>query len=193
MKKVFRKYEFGSQGAASTKINALGLDDEGNPTHSHSIVRLGHIVTTKGTYDEEGNELTAPVLSDSYHVDVLWNGEPDPDWDAQMVWCAPMGFISLGLLALSQSGLLNARCSVQSFSLNLQKKKYNAGSGHISCTRRHPYVCRRHDRICVCFESYCGRGRSRKHYVSACCRKGAYVIISLALCKKSVPAIGLFA
>ena len=91
MKKVFRKYEFGSKSAASAKINALGLDDEGNPTHSHSIVRLGHIVTTKGTYDEEGNELTPPVLSDSYHVDVMWNGEPDPDWDAQMVWCAPMG------------------------------------------------------------------------------------------------------
>jgi len=91
MKRVFRKYQFGSKAAASSKINALGLDDEGNPTHSHSIVRLGHIVTTKGTYDEEGNELTPPVLSDSYHVDVLWNGEPDPSWDAQMVWCAPMG------------------------------------------------------------------------------------------------------
>jgi hypothetical protein len=89
--RIFRKYEFGSQGAATTKINALGVDEEGNPTHSHSIVRLGHIVTTKGTYDEEGNELTAPVLSDKYHVDVMWNGEPDPDWDSQMVWCAPMG------------------------------------------------------------------------------------------------------
>jgi len=87
----FRKYEFGSQGAATAKINALGLDEEGNATHSHSIVRLGHIVTTKGTYDEDGNELTAPVLSDKYHVDVMWNGEPDPDWDSQMVWCAPMG------------------------------------------------------------------------------------------------------
>ena len=54
-------------------------------------MRLGNIVVTKGTYDEEGNELTPPVLSDNYHVDVLWNGEPDPDWDAQMVWCAPMG------------------------------------------------------------------------------------------------------
>ena len=91
MKRVFRKYEFGSKSAASAKINALGLDNEGNPTHSHSIVRLGNIVVTKGTYDEEGNEITAPVLSDSYHVDVMWNGEPDPEWDSQMVWCAPMG------------------------------------------------------------------------------------------------------
>src|SRR5210317_2063245 len=87
----FRKYSFGSQGAATAKINALGLDEEGNATHSHSIVRLGNIVITPGTYDEEGNELTAPVLSDKYHVDVMWNGEPDPDWDNQLVWCTPMG------------------------------------------------------------------------------------------------------
>ena len=54
--KTFRKYSFGSKGAATTKINALGVDEEGNPTHSHSIVRLGHLVVTEGTYDEEGEE-----------------------------------------------------------------------------------------------------------------------------------------
>lgn len=94
--KTFRKYEFGSKSAATTKINALGLDEEGNPTHAHSIVRLGHIVTTAGTYDEEGNELTAPVLSDTYSVDVMWDGEPVEDWDAQMIWCPPLGVHSFG-------------------------------------------------------------------------------------------------
>ena len=94
--KTFRKYEFSSQEAATTKINALGIDEEGNPTHSHSIVRLGHIVTTAGTYDEEGNELTAPVLSDTYSVDVMWDGEPVADWDAQMIWCPPLGVHSFG-------------------------------------------------------------------------------------------------
>ena len=39
--KTFRKYSFGSKGAATTKINALGVDEEGNPTHSHAIVHLG--------------------------------------------------------------------------------------------------------------------------------------------------------
>ena len=92
----FRKYEFGSQSAATTKINALGVDEEGNPTHSHSIVRLGHIVLTDGEYDEEGNETTAPVLSDNYHVDVLWQGEPVADWDSAMVWCPPMGVHTFG-------------------------------------------------------------------------------------------------
>mgnify|MGYP001626601559 CR=1 FL=1 len=92
----FRKYSFGSKGACTTKINALGVDEEGNPTHPHSIVHLGHIVETEGTYDEEGNELTAPVMSSTYHVDVLWKGEPEASWDAQMVWCAPIGVHTFG-------------------------------------------------------------------------------------------------
>ena len=94
--RITRKYEFRSQEEATTKINALGIDEEGNPSHSHSIVRLGHIVTTAGTYDEEGNELTAPVLSDTYSVDVMWDGEPVEDWDAQMIWCPPLGVHSFG-------------------------------------------------------------------------------------------------
>lgn len=92
----FRKYEFGSKAAATTKINTLGVDDEGNPTHSHSIVRLGHLVVTEGTYDDEGEELTAPVLADNYSVDVLWDGEPDSSWDASMIWCEPMGVHTFG-------------------------------------------------------------------------------------------------
>ena len=91
-----RKYEFGSQGAATAKINALGLDENSNPTHSHAIVRLGHLVVTEGTYDDEGNELTAPVLATNYSVDVLWDGEPDSSWDASMIWCAPIGVHTFG-------------------------------------------------------------------------------------------------
>ena len=87
--KTFRKYSFGSKGAATTKINALGIDEEGNPTHSHSIVHLGNLVLTEGTYDEEGNELTPPVMSDTYHIDVLWDGEPVEAWDSAMVWPNP--------------------------------------------------------------------------------------------------------
>ena len=69
--KYFRKYEFGSKSAASAKINALGID-------------------------EEGNIITEAVLSDNYSVDVLWDGEPNADWDAQMVWCAPIGVHTFG-------------------------------------------------------------------------------------------------
>ena len=77
MKKI-GKYEFDSLQQAEEKITALGVatNDEGNeyPTHKHCVVKLGNIVITKGEYDSEGNETAAPVLSDKYHLDVLWKG-----------------------------------------------------------------------------------------------------------------------
>ena len=78
------KYEFLDKEQAGTKINALGTatDEDGNeyPTHKHTIVQLGNIVLQQGEYDEEGNETVAPVLSDKWHVDVLWkNLEADED------------------------------------------------------------------------------------------------------------------
>jgi len=87
--KYFRKYSFGSKSAATAKINALGIDEEGNPTHNNAIVRLGNLVVTPAEIDAEGNVITEAVLTDTYHVDVLWDGEPNPDWDAQMVWPNP--------------------------------------------------------------------------------------------------------
>ncbi len=92
--RYFRKYEFGSQSAATTKINALGLDEENAPRHT--VVRLGNIVTTPATYDDDGNVVEAAVLSDSYHVDVMWDGDPDPLWDAQLVWIAGLGVHTFG-------------------------------------------------------------------------------------------------
>jgi hypothetical protein len=62
--KIFRKIRVGSKSAASAKINALGIDEEGNPTHNNAIVRLGHIVVTPAEIDEEGNIITEAVLSD---------------------------------------------------------------------------------------------------------------------------------
>ena len=96
MKRTFRKYEFTSAAAAQTAIDALGLDEDGNPTHGHTIVHLGHIVTTPATYDDDGNELEAAVLSDNYSVDVLWSGDPVASWDGQLIWCAPIGVHTFG-------------------------------------------------------------------------------------------------
>ena len=94
--KTFRKYSFGSKGAATTKLNALPKDEEGNPTHSHAIVHLGNLVEKEGTYDEEGEVITEAVLSSTYHIDVLWDGEPLESWDSAMVWCAPLGVHTFG-------------------------------------------------------------------------------------------------
>ena len=37
----------------------------------HAIVEIGLIVLENGTYDDEGNEITAPVYADGYHFDVM--------------------------------------------------------------------------------------------------------------------------
>ncbi len=99
MKKL-RKYEFANEEAANAAILALGTttDTEGNviTDHPHSIIHIGYLVVTDGTYDDEGNEVTAPVLSDKYSVDVIWNGEVNADWDANMIWCAPFGAMVAG-------------------------------------------------------------------------------------------------
>jgi hypothetical protein len=41
----------------------------------HAIVELGLIVLEDGTYDDEGNELTAPIYAEGYHYDVLTDNE----------------------------------------------------------------------------------------------------------------------
>lgn len=72
------KYEFADKSVCEKKIKSLGVntDEDGNeyPTHGHTIVKLGHIVLEQGEYDEEGNQTKAPLLSEKYHLDVLWVG-----------------------------------------------------------------------------------------------------------------------
>ena len=100
MSRTFRKYEFPTADAAHAAVEALGVDEEGNPTHPHAIVHLGHIVTTPATMDEEADgsliELTPAILADHYSVDVLWQDEPVASWDANMIWCTPMGVHTFG-------------------------------------------------------------------------------------------------
>ena len=96
MKYTFRKYEFTDAASAQSAIDALGLDDDGNPTHRHTIAHLGHIVTTPATYDEEGEELTAAVLADNYSVDVLWRDQIADGWSDNLVWPDPVGVHSFG-------------------------------------------------------------------------------------------------
>ncbi len=98
--RTLRKYQFTSEEAANTAILALGTttDLEGNeiPSNPHQIYKLGHLVETPATYDEEGEVLTEAVLSDTYAVDVVWEGEPLEDWDANMIWCEPIGVFTAG-------------------------------------------------------------------------------------------------
>ena len=69
------KYEFDSQAQFKSKLDALHTEDsEGNliPDFRFGAVELGHIVLEQGEYNEDGEETTAPVLSEKYHVDMAW-------------------------------------------------------------------------------------------------------------------------
>lgn len=70
------KYEFNSKEQAESKIKALpsvkDVDDNDVPTHNHTIVKLGNIVLEQSEYNEDGEQSKPPVLSEKYHVDVLW-------------------------------------------------------------------------------------------------------------------------
>lgn len=63
---IYLRYEFNDKEQADTKIEALGEDVKA------AFIRLNNFVMTEGTYDSEGVEITAPVLSEGYALDVLW-------------------------------------------------------------------------------------------------------------------------
>ena len=43
----------------------------------HAIVEIGKVILTDGTYDEQGNEITAPIFADGYHYDIMSEIEID--------------------------------------------------------------------------------------------------------------------
>ena len=62
---IYLRYEFNDKEQAEEKI--AKLEDV-----NASFIKLNKFVVTEGTYNEEGEELTAPVLSEGYAIDVLW-------------------------------------------------------------------------------------------------------------------------
>ena len=75
------KYQFDSKEQGISKIASLGsaTDEDGNeyPTHNHTIVTLGHIVLEPAVIDADGVVITEAVLSEGWHLDVLWIGLED--------------------------------------------------------------------------------------------------------------------
>ena len=65
------RYEFNDKEQADSKIEAF-YNEDGQLTIDVAFIRLNKFVMTYGTYDSEGDELTAPVMSEGYAVDVLW-------------------------------------------------------------------------------------------------------------------------
>ena len=69
------KLKYATKAAAEKDLKEKGLLEylEG----VHAVVELGKIITTYGTYDEEGNELTAPIYASGYHYDVMCEQDID--------------------------------------------------------------------------------------------------------------------
>ena len=73
---IYKRYEFNDQEQAEEKIDAFfDLDEDGNKVQNikASFIKLNKFALEQGEYDEQGNELVAPVLSSGFAVDVLWN------------------------------------------------------------------------------------------------------------------------
>ena len=69
------KLKYATKEAAEKDLKEKGLLEylEG----VHAVVEIGKIITTYATYDEEGNELTAPIYASGYHYDVMCEQDID--------------------------------------------------------------------------------------------------------------------
>ncbi len=79
-------YRFPDEATFITSCEALGWASEGvlsAYTHDRAIDVLGPVQTTPGTYDEEGVELTPPVIDARHHIN--FQGEAPEEWDEYLV------------------------------------------------------------------------------------------------------------
>ena len=72
---IYKRYGFKDQEQAEDKINAFfDIDEEGNKVQNikANFIKLNMFILEQGEYDEEGEEIKPPVLTEGYAVDVLW-------------------------------------------------------------------------------------------------------------------------
>lgn len=67
------KLKYTDKETAITDFIAKDLIDLENnyKEGTQAIVEIGLIVLTDGTYDENLNEITAPIFADGYHYDIM--------------------------------------------------------------------------------------------------------------------------
>ena len=73
------KLKYTTKAAAEKNLKSKGVyvEDLTYGTGIHAVVEIGKIVTTYATYDEQGNELTAPIYASGYHYDVMCEQDID--------------------------------------------------------------------------------------------------------------------
>jgi len=79
-------YRFPDRSTFLVLCDTLGWLSEGSLvacTHDRAIDEVGPLETVAGTYDEDGNELTAPVYDTSHHVN--FQGTHPAEFDPYVV------------------------------------------------------------------------------------------------------------
>lgn len=71
------KYTDKETAIADLKAKGVYTEDLSFGNGIHAIVEIGKVILTDGTYDEQGNEITAPIFADGYHYDVMSEIEID--------------------------------------------------------------------------------------------------------------------
>lgn len=75
--KIYAKYEF-------LELPKILTSEEG--IDGASVVIVGKMVKQEGTYDKQGNEITAPVISDKIAVDVIYESEVLPELEPYRIY-----------------------------------------------------------------------------------------------------------
>ena len=71
------RYSDKETAIADLKAKAVYNEDLSYRQGVQAIVNIGKVVLTDGTYDEQGNEITAPIFADGYHYDIMSETEID--------------------------------------------------------------------------------------------------------------------
>lgn len=68
------KYEFVSKEELNSILQSIQTEENGQVTTPNlkAKVELGFMMLQNGSYDSQGNEITAPVISEKYCVDMIW-------------------------------------------------------------------------------------------------------------------------
>ena len=71
------RYSDKETAIADLKAKGVYTEDLSFGNGIHAIVEIGKVILTDGTYDEQGNEITAPIFADGYHYDIMAEIEID--------------------------------------------------------------------------------------------------------------------
>lgn len=71
------KYPNKETAISDLKAKEVYTEDLSFGNGIHAVVEIGKVILTDGTYDEQGNEITAPIFADGYHYDIMAEIEID--------------------------------------------------------------------------------------------------------------------